>query len=98
MDIFEYGDPYIEWNEEIAAQESNETEGSEMSSVPEMHVETLESLKAAVVKLLMSDYEFLVDEAEELVENSVDNNPDVWNENAEPADLAKYLASEDEED
>ena len=48
-----------------------------MANVPDMHVETLETLKDSVVKLLVSKHDFEVEEAE---------------------DLAKYLATEDDDD
>lgn len=59
------------------------------------HVETLESLKDSVVKLLVAEYEFTIDDAEEAVETSVEKHEPMWNENAEAKDLAKFLASDE---
>lgn len=50
-------------------------------------------LKAAVNKLLLNEYDFEPEEAEETIEQSSSEKPLIWNENAVPADLAKFLAS-----
>lgn len=55
-------------------------------------------LKDDVIKLLVTTYSFEMDEAEETVENSMSNSPDIWNENAEAEDLAKFLASDENDD
>jgi hypothetical protein len=57
----------------------------------------VESLKADVVKILVSEHDFLLDDAADSVEESFKGNNDMWNENASAADLAKYLAAEDED-
>jgi len=98
LNPFEVGDPFIEWNEEVSAREDNEFEENAMANVPDMHVETLETLKDSVVKLLVSKHDFEVEEAEEYVEDSVTKNPDLWHDDAEAEDLAKYLATEDDDD
>jgi hypothetical protein len=90
--MISYGDPFIEWNEEISARESSNDEREH--EVSEFEVS---ELRDAVVKLLMTDHEYLVDEAEETVNESVAESPDIWNENAEPAELAKMLAESDED-
>lgn len=58
----------------------------------------LDELKSSVMKLLVADYDFTVEEAEETIEDSYKKDPEIWNVNAEPGDLAKSLASDDDED
>lgn len=58
----------------------------------------VEDLKADVVKILVAEYDLLLEEAEEKVNESFANNPDIWNENAEAKDLAEFLASDDDDD
>lgn len=55
----------------------------------------MQELKDAVVKLLVSNYDFLLEDAEISVDESVSDNPDMWTEKAEAEELAKYLASDD---
>lgn len=55
-------------------------------------------LKGEVTTLLITRHDFTVDEAEDAVTNSFRTNPDGWNENAEAKDLAKDLASGDDDD
>jgi hypothetical protein len=57
----------------------------------------LEELKVAVNKLLLHEHDFQPDEAEELIEQSVAENPLFWNENAIPEDLANLLATGDDD-
>lgn len=90
--MFDYGDPYIEWNEEIEArevpEENNEIEETSMAM-------ELEQIKSEVIKILISDFDFLGEEANEAVEESVRLQGDKWHENSDPKALAEYLASED---
>ena len=58
----------------------------------------LDELKAAVNKKLLTDYDFEVDEADEVIEQSVKQTPHFWNENAIPEELAKLLASDEVDD
>jgi SpoU rRNA methylase family enzyme len=77
------------------------------NEMPTLHNETLkehknkmliEDLKDRVVSLLVSDYDFLMEEAEEAVKDSQFNSPDMWDVNATPEDLAKYLASDESDE
>lgn len=55
----------------------------------------MSELKAAVSKLLIVEHDLTDDDATELIENS---NPDIWHAEADPKELANYLASgEDDE-
>lgn len=58
----------------------------------------LEELQETVIKLLQTEYDVDVDEAEDLVRESVGSRPELWHENSDPSDLAKFLASDDEDD
>lgn len=58
----------------------------------------LAELKETVTKKLMTDHDMLIDEAEETVKDSVDDNPSIWNENADAKDLANLLASDDDDE
>lgn len=58
----------------------------------------LDDLKDSVSKVLVTVYDFTVDEADDAIDESVASKPDFWNENSEPNDLAKYLAEDDDED
>lgn len=57
-------------------------------------------LKAAVIKHLVGYMEFTDDEAEEMVADSYNHDDDgsVWHEEADPESIAKYLASDEDED
>lgn len=55
----------------------------------------VETLKSDVVKNLVANFDYDMEEAEEMVETSFAENPDMWNENAEVSDLARFLDSED---
>lgn len=90
-DIFDVGDPYLEWNEEISAREDYNTEEKE-------NMFDVSVLKDDVVKILMTRHSFLVDDAEEAVKESFEKNPDMWSENADADQLANYLASDDGDD
>jgi hypothetical protein len=57
--------------------------------------EALETMKDEVVKLLMADHDMSIEDAEELVEDSVSDSGNLWNENAEARDLANFLASDE---
>lgn len=100
MDPFEVGDPYVEWNETNAAQELpvNEFELLEDSFTKGYVMFDISELRDSVVKLLISEHDFLVDDAEETVQDSVSTNPDFWNENADVSDLANSLANDDDDE
>lgn len=68
----------------------------DIAEVVEREWEMLEDLKTAVTNKLVTEHEFLIEEAETVVEGSMDENPDMWNENADANDLANYLASDDD--
>lgn len=55
----------------------------------------LSELKEAVSKLLISSFDFTPEEAEETVDASASDDPDMWSENADPDTLAKFLASDE---
>lgn len=55
-------------------------------------------LKSAVIELLQKEFDFTVDDAEEAVNDSCDSRPELWHENAEPSDLANFLASDENDD
>lgn len=98
MDPFHLGDPYINWNEENAAQElsCNETEENVMSEV-QNNLENIQAqLKGQVITLLVSRHDFSIEDAEEAVSDAYDKEPTFWGENAEATALANYLASEDD--
>lgn len=59
---------------------------------------TMEDLTIEVTKLLTTEYDFLVEEAEEEISESQEKNPDLWHEDAVPGDLAKYLASDESDE
>ena len=50
-------------------------------------------LQEDVANLLVKEYEFLPEEAQEKVDESVSDEPGMWNVNAEATEIAKYLAS-----
>ncbi len=58
----------------------------------------IEELKEAVIKLLLTDHDFEMDEASEVVETSATEKPHLWDENVDPKDLAEFLASDDNDD
>lgn len=87
MDPFEYGDPYVNWNEENSAREN-----ADMSDF------NVEDLKSKVVNELVAKHDFEIDEAEESVRDSVKDSEHLWNENADPIELAKFLASDEIDD
>lgn len=57
----------------------------------------LEALQSSTINILVSEHDFDVEEAATAVETSVRDNEEMWNENAEPRDLANYLANGDDE-
>jgi hypothetical protein len=87
MDIMYYGDPYIEWQEEISSREEYE-----------VSIMTVDELKTEVSKILVVEYDFLENVADSTVEEAVKEEPGMWNENADPKDLAAYLNALDEND
>jgi hypothetical protein len=58
----------------------------------------IEDLQESVVKVLMSNHDFTVDEAEEAVKDSVSNSRHLWHENSDTEQLATLLASDDDDD
>lgn len=58
---------------------------------------TLAELKKLTRTELMTDYGYDMDDADALIEKSVTEDPEFWNENAIPASLAEYLASDEED-
>jgi len=103
MDPFEVGDPYIEWEEGNSSREEFNDSDPLTEFFIEEHskmenVEELVTLKDEVVKLLMSNHDFSIEEAEEAVKDSTTSHPDMWNENADAGNLADFLASEDNDD
>lgn len=59
----------------------------------------LQELKDAVVKVLMMDHDFLMEEAEQKVdEHSRSSESEMWNENADASQLAEYLASDESDE
>lgn len=58
----------------------------------------LSELKDSVTKILITSYDFTVDEADDTVNDSAAAKPELWHHNSDPNDLAKYLAEEDDED
>ena len=62
--------------------------------------ENLEHLKAQVCKLLVINHDYMFEVAAETVETSSksDDNSHLWDGNANPEDLANYLANEGDDD
>ncbi len=87
MDPFDYGDPYVEWQEANAALE--EFEGDDVMNI--------EDLKAEVSKILVVKYDYLENVADSTVEEAVKTDPDNWHENSDAEALAEALAEEDDE-
>ena len=58
----------------------------------------LQELKDAVVKNLVTTHNFIVEEAETTVEESLTKDAGMWNVNASPEDIAKYLASDENDE
>lgn len=52
------------------------------------------SLRDGVVKVLMSTYDFTIDDAEEMVAASVIEDAEIWHDEAIADNVAKYLATE----
>ncbi len=57
-----------------------------------------EQLVDEVTKILMRDHSFTPEDAEEAISNAYDDDPEMWNDNANPEDLAKYVASDGDTD
>lgn len=76
----------------------NDVATCKCKSKTEVEMEYLAELKAEIVKLLVTKYDCSTDEAERLVEESPKSNPELWHENSVAEDLAKHLASDDEDD
>lgn len=58
----------------------------------------LVALKEEVYKILVNEHDFLMDDAEAAIAKSVVESPDAWSENADPSDLANYLAEDDDDE
>jgi len=58
----------------------------------------LQEIKDAVVKLLVTEHDMLLEEAESAVEESITSEVGMWNVNAEAENIAKYLASDEDND
>ena len=58
----------------------------------------MEELKESVVKILISKYDFLPEDAASTVDESVRKNSEMWNENADENQLAEFLASDEDDD
>ncbi len=84
MDLYDYGDPFVAWQEEDASRE--EYEGDEMN---------VEDIKTEVVKILITKYDFLENVAESTVEDHVRDNPSDWHENSDAEQLAEFLAEDE---
>lgn len=92
-----YGDPFIEWNEEISAREGELPEDQEIRAI-EGAIMELQELKDAVIKVLVTGHDFTHEEATEKVDEHAGKDPDMWTENAIPESLASFLASDDDDD
>ncbi len=55
-------------------------------------------LQGKVNTLLVTKYDFTVDDAGETVDASVFKEPGMWNVNADAEEIAKYLASDENDD
>lgn len=58
----------------------------------------MEHLEEEVTNLLMTKHEYTVEEAEEAIKDSHTADPEMWHDNADSAQLADYLASDDPEE
>jgi hypothetical protein len=58
----------------------------------------LEDLKSAVSNRLIVDFDFSEDDATKAIDASERNAPHLWTEKAEPVELAKFLAEEDDDE
>lgn len=63
-----------------------------------MEPQYLTELKTNVIKSLMDEFEFTLDEANDAVEESLKKHPSIWNENSDAADLANSLADDEDEE
>lgn len=96
MNPFDVGDPYIEWGEENASREPNDLLTEYF--IKEKNKMTQDELKESVIKILVAEYDFTNDDAEETITESISDHPDFWNENAMPESLAKALAENDDDE
>ena len=60
--------------------------------------DAMQTLKDTTEKLLVSEYDFTIEDAAEAVDESSRTNPGMWHENSEAAELAKLLASDDSDE
>jgi hypothetical protein len=56
---------------------------------------TVSEIKDSVVKILVTEYDYLLEDAETAVDVSMGQDPEMWNEKSDAKDLANYLASDD---
>lgn len=56
------------------------------------------NLKGNVATLLVTAHDCTIEEAEDLVGKSYASKPEIWSENADPKDLANFLASDGNDD
>lgn len=57
----------------------------------------MENLQDQVTALLVSQYDMLIDEAEDVVKASIAEDGSMWNDNSDAEDIAEFLASDDDE-
>ena len=55
-------------------------------------------IEQEVRKLLVTKYDFTLDDADSLIIDSCNKNPEIWNENAVAEDLAEYLVSDSDDE
>lgn len=55
-------------------------------------------LKGRVTTALVTEHEFSIEEAVEVVDRSLSDEPHLWDENGDPKDLANYLASDEDDE
>ncbi len=61
-------------------------------------LEKMSVIKDKVIDLLVKDHAFTVSDAQEAVDESVDKDASIWSENANPEELANFLASDEADD
>jgi hypothetical protein len=60
-------------------------------------MEDMTEMQQNVTKLLMTKYDLTINDAEEVIEESLIEDKGMWHVNAEAEDIAKYLASPENE-
>ena len=56
------------------------------------------NLEEKVRRLLVVEYDLSVNDADEMIVESCNVNPEIWNENAVAEDLAEYLVSDSDDE